>query len=68
MPYWNIYLMKNCTYDNVLLLELNILQVSLGQSNDLLAADYNADQLPRGKHSTKGLGRVEPDPAQNHTL
>ena len=43
-------------------------QVSLGQSNDLLAADYNADKLPKGKHSTKGLGRVEPDPAQSHTL
>ena len=43
-------------------------QVSLGNTNDLLAADYSADKLPRGKHSTKGLGRIEPDPAQNHTL
>ena len=47
---------------------LLMFQVSLGQSNDLLAADYNADKLPKGKHSTKGLGRVEPDPAQSHTL
>ena len=44
------------------------LQVSLGQTNDLLAADYSADKLPKGKHSTRGLGRVEPDPVQNHTL
>ncbi|XP_065908564.1 poly [ADP-ribose] polymerase 2-like isoform X2 [Dysidea avara] len=43
-------------------------EVSLGHSNNLLAADYSADKLPRGKHSTKGLGRIEPDPSQSHTL
>lgn len=37
-------------------------------SNELLAADYNADKLPPGKHSVKGLGRVAPDPNDTHTL
>lgn len=37
-------------------------QVALGNSNELLDADYNADQLPSGKHSTKGLGQIAPDP------
>ena len=46
----------------------NWLQVSLGQTNDLLAADYSADSLPAGKHSTRGLGRIAPDPAQTETL
>ena len=39
-----------------------------GQTNDLLASDCHADQLPRGKHSTKGLGSVAPDPTQTKTL
>ena len=43
-------------------------KVALGQTNDLLTADYDAAKLPRGKHSTKGLGRVAPDPAQHHTM
>lgn len=47
--------------DGILLL----CDVSLGSTNDLLAADYNAHKLPKGKHSTKGLGRTEPDPSQN---
>ncbi|XP_043109054.1 poly [ADP-ribose] polymerase 2 [Puntigrus tetrazona] len=37
-------------------------EVALGNSNELLDADYNADQLPSGKHSTKGLGQTAPDP------
>lgn len=44
------------------------MQVALGQTNDLLAADYTADKLPAGKHSTKGLGRIAPDPNQTETL
>ena len=44
------------------------LQVSLGNTRDLLAANYSADQLPKGKFSTKGLGKVAPDPAQNKAL
>ena len=46
----------------------SLLQVALGKTNDLLAADYTADKLLKGKHSTKGLGRIAPDPAQNETL
>uniref|UniRef100_A0A671KI42 Poly [ADP-ribose] polymerase n=1 Tax=Sinocyclocheilus anshuiensis TaxID=1608454 RepID=A0A671KI42_9TELE len=37
-------------------------EVALGNSNELLDADYSADQLPSGKHSTKGLGQTAPDP------
>ncbi|KAK2900729.1 hypothetical protein QQF64_015276 [Cirrhinus molitorella] len=37
-------------------------EVALGNSNELLDADYNAGQLPSGKHSTKGLGQTAPDP------
>jgi len=40
----------------------------MGTPQELLGADYLADQLPKGKHSTKGLGSVAPDPAQNQTL
>ena len=39
-----------------------------GTEQYLLAANYNAKKLPKGKHSTKGLGHVEPDPAQSHKL
>lgn len=37
-------------------------EVALGDSNELLDADYSADQLPSGKHSTKGLGQTASDP------
>ena len=37
--------------------------MSLGTSNDLLAADYNAHKLPAGKHSVKGAGKIAPDPS-----
>ncbi|XP_022343274.1 poly [ADP-ribose] polymerase 2-like isoform X2 [Crassostrea virginica] len=47
---------------------LLLCEVSLGNTNDLLAADYKADKLPHGKHSVKGLGAVAPDPAKNKTL
>lgn len=50
------------------MLVIDCLQVALGQTNDLLAADYSADRLPTGKNSTKGLGRIAPDPAQTETL
>lgn len=43
-------------------------QVSLGTPNELLSADCNAHQLPKGTHSVKGLGRMEPNPAHNVTL
>jgi len=35
-------------------------QVALGSSNQLVAADYDANNLPVGKHSVHGMGRVEP--------
>ena len=44
------------------------LQVSLGHTQDLLHGNSSANHLPKGKFSTKGLGKVAPDPAQNHTL
>ncbi|XP_052476232.1 poly [ADP-ribose] polymerase 2 isoform X2 [Carassius gibelio] len=37
-------------------------ELALGNSNELVDADYSADQLPSGKHSTKGLGQTAPDP------
>jgi hypothetical protein len=35
-------------------------QVALGKSNELLHADYNADQLPTGLSSVKALGSIAP--------
>ena len=32
-----------------------------GTPNELLNADYNASSLPKGKHSTKGMGKTAPD-------
>ncbi|XP_065043956.1 poly [ADP-ribose] polymerase 2-like isoform X2 [Musa acuminata AAA Group] len=43
--------------DGVLLL----CEVALGEMAELLAADYNADRLPKGKLSTKGVGATAPD-------
>ena len=43
-------------------------QVSLGKTNDLLAADYEADQLPTGCNSTKGLGKIAPKQDEYVTL
>ncbi|XP_055722375.1 poly [ADP-ribose] polymerase 2 [Salvelinus fontinalis] len=43
-------------------------EVALGDSNELLAADYEAAKLPAGKHSTKGLGQTSPDPRNAVTL
>ena len=34
---------------------LLLCEVALGKVNELLHADYEADQLPKGKHSVKGL-------------
>lgn len=44
------------------------LQVALGDCNELLDADYQANNLPGGKHSTKGLGQTGPDPRNSVTL
>lgn len=43
-------------------------EVSLGESHQLLEANYYADKLPPGKHSVKGMGRVAPDPTCIQTL
>lgn len=43
-------------------------QVALGDSNELLDADYEAGNLPPGKHSTKGLGQTGPDPKNSVSL
>ncbi|XP_067398636.1 poly [ADP-ribose] polymerase 2 [Emydura macquarii macquarii] len=47
---------------------LLLCEVALGESRDLLEADPGAGQLPPGKHSTKGLGRMAPDPANRVML
>ena len=39
---------------------LVLCEVSLGETNQLINADYNAGQLPEGKSSVMGMGRVEP--------
>ncbi|RCV25386.1 hypothetical protein SETIT_5G162300v2 [Setaria italica] len=35
--------------------------------NELLDGDYNANNLPQGKLSTKGIGRMMPDLAESRT-
>uniref|UniRef100_A0A8C4GG11 Poly [ADP-ribose] polymerase n=1 Tax=Dicentrarchus labrax TaxID=13489 RepID=A0A8C4GG11_DICLA len=47
---------------------LLLCEVALGDCNELLDADYEADKLPPGKHSTKGLGQTGPDPKNAVTL
>lgn len=47
---------------------LLLCEVALGDSNELLDADYQANNLPDGKHSTKGLGQTGPDPKNSLTL
>ena len=40
---------------------VSIFKVSLGATNDLKQANYDANKLPAGKSSTKGIGRSGPD-------
>ncbi|ESO94891.1 hypothetical protein LOTGIDRAFT_147482, partial [Lottia gigantea] len=47
---------------------LLLCEVSLGNVNTLLSADYKADKLPPGKDSVLGAGQVAPDPTCNKTL
>uniref|UniRef100_A0A673B566 Poly [ADP-ribose] polymerase n=1 Tax=Sphaeramia orbicularis TaxID=375764 RepID=A0A673B566_9TELE len=47
---------------------LLLCEVALGDSNELLDADYEANNLPPGKHSTKGLGQTGPDPKNSVIL
>uniref|UniRef100_A0A8I3S2Q3 Poly [ADP-ribose] polymerase n=1 Tax=Canis lupus familiaris TaxID=9615 RepID=A0A8I3S2Q3_CANLF len=43
-------------------------EVALGQCNELLEANPEAERLLQGKHSTKGLGKTAPSPASFITL
>ncbi|KAI8496848.1 Poly [ADP-ribose] polymerase 2 [Branchiostoma belcheri] len=43
-------------------------EVALGNTNDLLAADYQADKLPTGKHSVWGKGKMAPHPDSYHVM
>ena len=47
---------------------LLLCQVALGNVSEKTNSDYNADKLQPGKHSTKGVGRTQPDPAETVTL
>lgn len=47
---------------------LVLAQVALGSVRELYDADYNAHRLPEGKNSTKGLGKIGPDPEGYITL
>ncbi|TRY74450.1 hypothetical protein TCAL_10093 [Tigriopus californicus] len=47
---------------------LMLCEVSLGKPRELLNAEYNADQLPKGTHSTKGMGKTAPNPKNYVTL
>ncbi|KAJ0229909.1 hypothetical protein HA466_0311460 [Hirschfeldia incana] len=50
--------------DGVLLL----CEVALGDVNELIYLDYEADNLPPGKLSTKGVGKTEPTPSEAKRL
>ncbi|XP_029379863.1 poly [ADP-ribose] polymerase 2 isoform X3 [Echeneis naucrates] len=47
---------------------LLLCEVALGDSNELIDADYEASNLPPGKQSIKGLGQTGPDPKNSVTL
>jgi poly [ADP-ribose] polymerase len=47
---------------------LSLSEVSLGVCNELKQADNDANKLPKGTASTKGLGRSSPDKSQWVTL
>ncbi|KAK1664754.1 hypothetical protein QYE76_052913 [Lolium multiflorum] len=44
---------------------LLLCEVALGDMNELLTADYNANELPKGKLSTKGVGQMAPNIAES---
>ncbi|KAF5198790.1 Poly [ADP-ribose] polymerase [Thalictrum thalictroides] len=47
---------------------LLLCEVALGEMAECLNANYNADQLPKGKLSTKGVGSTAPDPSEFKAL
>ncbi|KAF8772791.1 hypothetical protein HU200_005378 [Digitaria exilis] len=46
---------------------LLLCEVALGDMNELLNADYDANNLPKGKLSTKGVGQTAPDLSESKT-
>ncbi|XP_073525701.1 uncharacterized protein [Phyllobates terribilis] len=47
---------------------LLLCEVALGDMEELLYSNYNADQLPKGKLSTKGVGRTAPDASEGEVM
>ncbi|XP_076912859.1 poly [ADP-ribose] polymerase 2-like [Bidens hawaiensis] len=47
---------------------LLLCEVALGDMAELLEANYDADKLPQGKLSTKGVGATAPDMSETETL
>ncbi|XP_055820813.1 poly [ADP-ribose] polymerase 2 isoform X2 [Solanum dulcamara] len=47
---------------------LLLCEVALGDMNELLSANYDADKLPSGKLSTKGVGATAPDFKESQIL
>ncbi|XP_010069904.2 poly [ADP-ribose] polymerase 2 [Eucalyptus grandis] len=47
---------------------LLLCEVALGDMAELLHAKYDADKLPAGKLSTKGVGATSPDPSEAQAL
>ncbi|GFZ19404.1 poly(ADP-ribose) polymerase [Actinidia rufa] len=47
---------------------LLLCEVALGDMAELLTANYDADKLPEGKLSTKGVGETAPDFSENQML
>jgi poly [ADP-ribose] polymerase len=43
-------------------------EVALGETNDLTSPNHDADRLPKGRHSTKAVGREHPDPKDKTIL
>ncbi|CAI2363215.1 unnamed protein product [Moneuplotes crassus] len=44
---------------------LLLCEVAIGETNDLTNAKYDANKLPRGKHSTLGMGKWIPDHSED---
>ena len=47
---------------------LLLCEVALGNCVEKMHADYDGDNLPKGKHSTKGVGKTQPNPDTMVTL
>lgn len=47
---------------------LLLCEVALGEMNELLNADYDANNLPKGKLSTKGVGQMAPNIAESKII